>query len=33
MIELLKRLLRTPQGAVGLVLVILVFIVVVFGPL
>ncbi|AYG62476.1 ABC transporter permease [Rhizobium jaguaris] len=32
MIELLKRLLRTPQGAVGLVLVVLVFIVVVFGP-
>ncbi len=33
MIELLKRLLRTPQGAVGLVLVVLVFIVVLFGPL
>ncbi|WP_411905559.1 ABC transporter permease [Rhizobium mayense] len=32
MIELLKRLLRTPQGAVGLFLVVLVFIVVVFGP-
>ncbi|MDK4715774.1 ABC transporter permease [Rhizobium sp. CNPSo 4039] len=32
MIELLKRLLRTPQGAVGLILVVLVFIVVVFGP-
>jgi peptide/nickel transport system permease protein len=32
MIELLKRLLRTPQGAVGLVLVLLVIIVVVFGP-
>ena len=32
MIELLKRLLRTPQGAVGLVLVVLVFIVVLFGP-
>ncbi len=32
MIELLKRLLRTPQGAVGLVLVLLVFIIVVFGP-
>lgn len=33
MIELLKRLLRTPQGAVGLILVVLVFIVVLFGPL
>ncbi len=32
MIELLKRLLRTPQGAVGLFLVAIVFIVVVFGP-
>ncbi|AYG69341.1 MULTISPECIES: ABC transporter permease [unclassified Rhizobium] len=32
MVELLKRLLRTPQGAAGLILIILVFIVVAFGP-
>jgi peptide/nickel transport system permease protein len=32
MVELLKRLMRTPQGATGLILIILVFIVVAFGP-
>ena len=33
MIEFLKRLLRTPQGAIGLALILLVLIVVVFGPM
>lgn len=33
MIEFLKRLLRTPQGAIGLVVVLLVLIAVVFGPM
>ena len=32
MVDLLKRLLRTPQGATGLILITLVFIVVAFGP-
>jgi len=32
MVELLRRLLRTPQGATGLILITLVFVVVVFGP-
>lgn len=32
MTEFLKRLLRTPQGAIGLFLVLLVLVVVVFGP-
>jgi peptide/nickel transport system permease protein len=32
MTEFLKRLLRTPQGAIGLVLVLLVLVVVIFGP-
>lgn len=32
MIDLLKRLLRTPQGAIGLILIVLVFIIVAFGP-
>lgn len=33
MIEFLKRLLRTPQGAIGCVLVLLVLVVVVLGPM
>jgi peptide/nickel transport system permease protein len=33
MIEFIKRLLRTPQGAIGVVLVLLVLLVVIFGPL
>lgn len=33
MIEFLKRLLGTPQGALGLLIVLIVFIAVVFGPL
>lgn len=32
MTEFLKRLLKTPQGAIGITLVVLVLIVVVFGP-
>jgi peptide/nickel transport system permease protein len=32
MIEFIKRLLRTPQGAIGVVLVLLVLLVVIFGP-
>lgn len=32
MTEFLKRLLRTPQGAIGLFLVLLVLVVVIFGP-
>ncbi|MGO6903132.1 ABC transporter permease, partial [Rhizobium ruizarguesonis] len=33
MTEFLKRLLKTPQGAIGLFLVALVLLIVVFGPL
>jgi peptide/nickel transport system permease protein len=32
MIEILKRLMRTPQGIIGLVLVLLVLLIVAFGP-
>ncbi|TWF58362.1 ABC transporter permease [Neorhizobium alkalisoli] len=33
MIEFLKRLLRTPQGAIGLFVVVLVLLIVIFGPM
>lgn len=33
MTEFMKRLLRTPQGAIGILLVVLVMLIVVFGPM